>query len=213
VAEEELEISPMAGMSAPNVEREPPAIVTDDVLTLLLKARSGKTLTDRRDTAILRVFLDTGCRLSEVTNLRQGDVDGALQTIVVRGKGNRVRVVSLADKTVAAMDKYLRQMEREWPERVGPKEWLWLGRQGRMTTSGITNVLHRQCDDAGVPRLRWHQLRHTAAHVWLASGAAEGDLMQNMGWRSRTMLETYARSDQAERAREAARRLQLGDRV
>lgn len=213
VNEEELDVSPMAGMSAPNVEREPPAIVNDDVLTRLLKARSGTTLTDRRDTAIMRVFLDSGCRLSEVTNLHHSDIDGKLQTITVRGKGNRVRVVSVANKTWTAIDKYVRQMEREWPEQVGPEEWLWAGRQGRMTISGLSNVLHRMCDDAGIPRLHWHQFRHTGAHAWLASGGSEGDLMVNMGWRSRTMLETYARSTQAERARDASRRMSLGDRV
>lgn len=203
----------MAGMRAPSVEREPAPIVTDDVLTRLLKARSGKSLTDHRDTALLRVFLDTGCRLSEVTNLRQEDADTRDQTMVVRGKGNRVRVVYFGLKTCNAVDAYLRDIERQQPERIGADKLIWVGRQGPISTSGVTDALHRMCQDAGVPKLHWHQLRHTAAHAWLASGASEGDLMQNMGWRSRTMLETYARSTQAERARDSARRLSLGDRV
>ena len=106
-------------------------------------------------------------RLAEVTNLRQRDADLGKQLVTVLGKGNRVRVVRIAAKTAAAIDKYLRQLEREWPERVGDDEWLWKGRQGRMSTSGVTDVLHRMCDDAGVARLHWHQFRHTAAHVWL----------------------------------------------
>ena len=213
VEEEELEVSPMAGMRAPAFEREPPAIVSDEVLTKLLKARSGKTLVDRRDTAILRVFLDTGARLSEVTGLRQGDVDNRLQTMMVTGKGNRVRAVVYGDKTAQSIDKYLRALERERPEAVGPDELLWVGRQGRMSTSGITDVLHRMCADAGVPRLHWHQLRHTYAHTWLASGGTEGDLMSQAGWRSRAMLDTYARSAQVQRAHDAARKLSHGDRV
>src|SRR5665213_3336089 len=58
VEEEELEISPMTGMRAPAFEREPPPIVSDEILTKLLKSRSGTGLEDRRDTALLRLFLD-----------------------------------------------------------------------------------------------------------------------------------------------------------
>ena len=94
VEEEELDISPMVGMRAPKVEPPPVPIVSDEDLKKLLKARTGKGLVDRRDTALVRIFLDTGSRLSEVTELRQGDVDLSRQTMVVRGKGNRLRVVT-----------------------------------------------------------------------------------------------------------------------
>ncbi len=86
VEEEELEISPMAGMRAPAFEWEPPPIVSNEVLTRLLKTRSGTALEDRRDTAMLRIFLDTGCRQSEITNLKLADVDLGHQTITVRGR-------------------------------------------------------------------------------------------------------------------------------
>jgi integrase len=82
-----------------------------------------------------------------------------------------------------------------------------------MSTSGITNVLHRMCDDAELPRLHWHQMRHTYAHTWLAAGGTEGDLMSQAGWQSRTMLDRYAKSAQVERAHQAAKRMSLGDRV
>jgi site-specific recombinase XerD len=213
VEEDELEVSPMAGMRAPMVNVDPVPVVDDEVLKQLIKARSGTTLGDRRDSALLRVFLDTGCRLSEVANLRQGDVDNARQTILVKGKGNRVRVVTFGAKTGTAIDRYLRQLEREMPEDIGDERPLWYGRQGRMSTSGITNALHRMCDDAKVGRLHWHQLRHTFAHTWLAEGGNEGDLMALAGWQSRAMLDRYAKSAQVERAHNAHKRLSLGDRV
>ena len=75
VEEGELEVSPMSGMRPPKTDEVPVPIIGDEVLTALLKARSGKSFVDRRDAAILRVFLDTGCRLAEVTNLRFADTD------------------------------------------------------------------------------------------------------------------------------------------
>ena len=213
VVERELELSPMTGMKAPTVKRGDPPIVSDDVLTKLLKTRAGTTLTDRRDTALLRLFLDTGARLSEVTNLRQSDVDRTHQSITVVGKGDKVRTVAVGNKALLAIDRYLRQLGSERPEHVGADKPLWVGRQGNMTIWGVTNVLHRMCDDAGVERLHWHQLRHTFAHAWMASGASDSDLMDQAGWSSRSMLEVYARSTRRERSHATARRLSLGDRV
>jgi integrase/recombinase XerC len=214
VEEGELEASPMAGMRAPKTDDEPVAIVGDETLKALLKARSGKSLVDRRDTAVLRVFLDTGCRLAEVTNLRFSDVDLDGQTIRVVGKGRKVRLSLFGLNTAQAIDRYLRVLERDRPVRMDdPGGYLWIGRQGPMSTSGITNLLHRMCTDAGVPRLHWHQLRHTFAHQWLANGGNEGDLMSLAGWDSRSMLDRYAKSAQVERAHAAGRRMSLGDRV
>jgi site-specific recombinase XerD len=214
VEEEELEASPMAGMRAPKVEDEPVPVVPDDVLIRLLKTRNGKGFEDRRDTAVLRVFLDTGCRLSEVTNLRWADVDFDRQVIQVLGKGSRVRHVTFGAKTAQAIERYYRMLEREHPRRVeDPAGWVWIGRQGRMSTSGMADLLHRMCDDADVQRLHWHQLRHTFAHQWLAQGGDEGDLMALAGWQSRSMLDRYAKSAQVERAHASSRRLSLGDRL
>lgn len=214
VEEDELDASPMDGMRAPKVEAEPVPIVPDDVLSRLLKARAGKSLDDRRDTAILRVFLDTGCRLSEVTNLRLSDVDLDRQTVRVRGKGNRVRYVTFGAKAAQAIERYLRALERDRPAAMADEDGpLWVGRQGRMSTSGLSDVLHRMCADADVPQLHWHQLRHTFAHAWMAAGGNEGDLMSLAGWQSRSMLDRYAKSAQVERAHAASRRLSLGDRV
>ena len=214
VEEGELEASPMAGMRAPKVDEVPVPIVDDEVLTALLKARSGKSFVDRRDTAILRLFLDTGSRRAEVTNLRFADIDLENQTIRVVGKGNKIRSSVFGLKTAQAIDRYLRLLERDYPERMTDTEGhLWIGRQGPMSTSGIADVLHRMCTDAGVPRLHWHQLRHTFAHQWLANGGNEGDLMSLAGWGSRSMLDRYAKSAQVERAHAAGRRMSLGDRV
>ena len=214
VNESELDVSPMAGMEEPSVTRDDPPIVDDDVVKQLLKTRSGTTLGDRRDVALVRLFHDTGCRLSEITNLRQCDVDRKGRTITVVGKGDKVREVPVGAKAMAAVDRYMRQLHHERPRRVDDDEApLWYGRAGRMSTSGVSDVLHRMCDDAGVERLHWHQFRHTYASSWLAAGGQETTLMTNAGWSSRSMLDIYARADKKRRAHEEARRLALGDRV
>jgi integrase len=112
------------------VEAPPVPVVGDAVLKKLLKARSGSTMGDRRDMALLRVFLDTGCRLTKVTDLHQGDVDLGHQIMTVHGKGNQLRVVTYGAKIATALDRYLRQLEREDPDAIGEDRPLWVGRQG-----------------------------------------------------------------------------------
>ena len=68
-------------------------------------------------------------------------------------------------------------------------------------------MLKRRCRRAGIPDLRPHQFRHTAAHRWLVRGGSEGDAMRLFGWRSRAMLDRYGSDLAASRAEAAYRRI------
>jgi site-specific recombinase XerD len=69
VADGEVTKSPMRNMRPPKIPKDPPAVLSEDALRALLKAREGKTFDDLRDVALLRVLIDTGARASEVMGL------------------------------------------------------------------------------------------------------------------------------------------------
>ncbi len=56
-------------------------------------------------------------------------------------------------------------------------EWLWLGKRGRLTDTGIEQVVKRRAAEAGLVGVHPHLFRHSYAHAMLADGMAEGDLM------------------------------------
>jgi site-specific recombinase XerD len=202
--------SPMTGLRPPSVPEEPVAVLDDATITRLLTSMNGKTFDDRRDSAIIRLLLDTGMRLSELAGLKITDIDLDSDVAIVMGKGRRPRACPFGDKTGQALERYLRERTKH---ALARREELWLGARGVMTGSGVSQMLRRRAKEAGLTHVHPHMFRHTFAHRWLAEGGQEQDLMRLAGWRSREMLARYGASAADERAREAHKRMRLGDRV
>lgn len=208
--EREIAESPMVNMRPPSVPEALIPVVPDADLKKLLKAAEGTGFEQRRDTAILRVFIECGLRLGEITGMTTESIDWDLEVITVVGKGSRPRAVPFGAKTARALDAYFRIRKRH-PMAKSP-EW-WIGHKGPLTDSGITQILRRRCKDAGLEQLHPHQLRHTAAHHAAKSGLGDSDMMRVFGWRSRQMLNRYGASAADERARDAYKALAPGNRL
>ena len=172
VEEDEIEANPTARMRPPQSPEQPVEVLTTDQIRGLLKACEGRDFVSRRDAAIIRLFADTGMRLSELAGLTLDDLDLDAGTAAVLGKGHRMRVCPFGAKTAQALDRYLRVRAGERGARSAQALWLSEKGRGSMQSGGIAQMLKRRGPADGIAGLHPHQLRHSAVHAWLASGGA-----------------------------------------
>jgi site-specific recombinase XerD len=126
--------NPMDRVEGPKVAKKAKVFFTDEELARLLKMCSGSTFADRRDTALMRILMDTGLRVSGSTGLRYDPTDHARNEVDLSGRRLRIRLkggdeffVPLGRKSAAAIDKYIRIRARH-PQASSP--WLRLGVRG-----------------------------------------------------------------------------------
>jgi site-specific recombinase XerD len=212
VDEGEVKNSPMSRMKPPKVSSKRPRVLSiDDLKKLLATCQTDSSFEGRRDNAILRTFITTGCRRAEISNLEIDDIDLDRGIVIVTGKGDRTRFVPINPKTVRAIDRYLRKRVVN-KHHISPS--LWLGRNGPMTHWGIEEVVNRRAKQAGLTGVSLHTFRHTWTDQALRDRTVpETDLMELGGWKSRQMLERYGAAARQERAVEAGRHLSIDERL
>jgi site-specific recombinase XerC len=209
--------SPMAKLSPPRLPKGMPRVLTMDELRAVIGTTQGTAFDDRRDEAIIRLLFDTGARRGEIAGLRYStsdpndrDVEMRRQEIRFMGKGGKDNRLPFGDRTAEALDDYLRIRKRHVH---ADEPWLWLGKRGRLTDSGIAQMIRDRGLRVGLAKLHAHDFRHAATHHELASGRNEADVMAKRGWDSPAMLRRYASTTANERMIAASRKLGLGDKL
>jgi site-specific recombinase XerD len=184
-AEEELiEVSPMLRVRMPRLPKEIlPALSAADVLAILAACEND------RDTAIILVLLDTGCRLAEFIGLRVGHVDLTADTVMIRqGKGKKDRITFIGPQAKRALRKYLTTRPNAQP---GEALWLTEDNSRPLTLHGMQRLLQRIGDRAGVENCHAHTFRRTFAIESLRAGMDIYSLQRIMGHADLGILRKY----------------------
>lgn len=209
-AEEEIGDNPFRKMSPPNAPIQPVPVRPDDDVRAMLATCKGREFVQLRDTAIIRLFADTGVRVSGMAGMDLEDFNFDHDTVHIVLKGGSEHTIPFGAKTSDAVRRYRRARGKH--PAAARHTAMWIGDKGPLTPSGIAQMLDRRAADAEIADFNPHLFRHLFAHTWLANGGSETDLMRLMGWKSRAMLTRYAVSAADERARSAHKKAALGDR-
>ena len=163
---------PTAQIAMPKFARSVPRSLTEEEVEALLSAPVVSDPLGNRDHTMLEVLYATGLRVSELVNLRQGQIDLTQGVIRVPGKGDRERLIPLGEEAMRALKQFSGSVRDEiLLDRQ--TDYLFPTRRGdRMTRQAFWHIIKRYARKAGIAReLSPHTLRHAFATHLLNHGA------------------------------------------
>jgi integrase/recombinase XerC len=181
-----LEINPARLVASPRVERKLPNHLSIQEMIAFIETPESDTVLGKRDRAILELLYASGVRVSELVNLNLGDIDFVNQTVRVKGKGRKERIVPFGDHARAALETYLgvrgELLAEADPQRLDPLT-VFMNYQGtRITTRSVGRMIDKhvkRCAD--LHHISPHSLRHSFATHLLDAGADLRTIQELLG--------------------------------
>ncbi len=174
----------------PKISRRQIEILEYSDLERLLAAPKGNDLRALRDRAILETLFSTGLRISELCSLDR-NIDWKRGEMTVRGKGEKLRVVFLAENTRNSVQKYL-------DKRTDPDMALFVSVNkqnkvlGRIIPRAVERLVDRSARAAGIAkRIHPHELRHAFATDLLMNGADLRSVQEMLGHANISTTQVY----------------------
>ena len=166
-----------------------------EVQQLCNQPAENELLWQKRDMAVLAMLYSSGCRISELRNLKLSDFTDGGHAAIVTGKGNKQRKVYFADKARECLAEYLKDRERVLAENnVAEKtDQLFISQKGKpISVNGLRYIITRYSGVEGTNHhINPHAFRHTFATTLLSNGADVRLVQEMLGHSSISTTQRY----------------------
>ncbi|MAE63560.1 MAG: tyrosine recombinase XerC [Phycisphaeraceae bacterium] len=192
--------NPMLLIRTPKQTKRLPKAISVELVDKLLSMPDNRDTLGARDRAILETLYSTGVRVSELVDLNRNDLDLQGQTLRIRGKGKRERIVPLGSHALAAVRHYMTLLEpdprfRAMREKsaVDPAVPLFVNKNGgRLSSRSVRRKLDKYLVQAGLDStISPHTLRHSFATHLLDNGADLRSVQELLGHQSLSTTQIY----------------------
>ncbi|MFP5072814.1 site-specific tyrosine recombinase XerD [Pseudonocardia nantongensis] len=186
-----------APVAPPALPSRLPAALSVDQVEQLIAGCVADGPTGLRDRALLELLYSTGARISEITDADADDLDQDARTILLRGKGNKHRIVPVGRPALAAMDAYRVRARPTLAARGTGSPALLLNARGRrLSRQSAWHVLRSAAESSGlepavVAAISPHTLRHCFATHLLSGGADVRVVQELLGHASVATTQVY----------------------
>lgn len=194
VSTKQIKENPVKDIEFPKLRRSLPKYLTLEESTTLLKAVSGPN--QKRDFAILMLFLNCGIRRSELVGLNLTDVyDDRIRVV---GKGNKERIVYMGASCRKAIDEYL--VERNKIVLSDNRALFGSRDKNRISVTAVHRLVKKHLLEAGMDSTQFsaHKLRHTAATLMLSNGVDLKTLQEVLGHENLNTTQIYTHVESTE---------------
>lgn len=194
VRTKQLEENPVAELEYPKLRKSLPKYLTLEESAALLQAVSGQN--EKRDYAILMLFLNCGIRRSELVGLNLTDVYE--DRIRVVGKGNKERFVYFGSACRKAIDAYLPVRNQQ---ELSDNRALFGSRDNnRISVTAVHRLVKKALLKAGLDATQFsaHKLRHTAATMMLSGGVDVKTVQEVLGHENLNTTQIYTHIENTE---------------
>ena len=190
----QLSDNPVADLEYPKLRKSLPKYLTMSESAALLKSVSG--MNQKRDYAILMLFLNCGIRRSELVGLNINDVYE--DRIRVIGKGNKERFVYFGSSCRKAIDAYL--PERNKQVLTDNRALFGSRDHKRISVSAVHRLVKKALLQAGLDPDQYsaHKLRHTAATMMLSGGVDVKTVQEVLGHENLNTTQIYTHIENTE---------------
>ena len=177
-------------ITIPKKTRILPKVMTEKEINQLIKHVEINTKKNLRDDALIELLYSTGLRVSEVANLKIGDINFEKSEIKILGKGNKQRVVIFNNKSKEKIIKYLKNDKRLISLKT---EALFQNKfKQSLSSRSIQRLLKKYLNFSGInSKYSTHTLRHTFATHLLEGGADIKVIQQLLGHSSPETTKIY----------------------
>ena len=194
VRTKQLQENPVADLEYPKLRKSLPKYLTLEQSAALLRSVSG--VNEKRDYAILMLFLNCGIRRSELVGLNITDVYE--DRIRVVGKGNKERFVYFGSACRKAIDAYMAERSKKV---LTDNRALFGSRNGnRVSVTAVHRLVEKALLQAGLDATQFsaHKLRHTAATMMLSGGVDVKTVQEVLGHENLNTTQIYTHIENTE---------------
>lgn len=191
-----IENSPMEFIDSPRIGLHLPDVLSVEEIDALIDTFDASTMLGCRNRAIIETLYGCGLRVSELVELRIGDLDFDNMLVRVIGKGDKQRIVPMGDMLRSRLEEYMEYRRTIEPSRDSI-ETLYLNRRGgKLTRVMIFTMIRRAAAAAGIDKtVSPHSLRHSFATHLLIGGASIRQVQELLGHSDISTTEIYTHLD------------------
>jgi integrase/recombinase XerD len=193
-SKEQKSVDPIRNFAPPKIpKRLPKAISYQKITELIEGATRESNPMALRDAALIDLMYSTGSRISEVLDLKVGDLDLTDDSLMVRvtGKGNKQRIVPVGSFARSAVNAYLVRLR---PQLLKDKrsDYIFLNARGsRLSRQSAWQIISDLAANLKIEGVSPHSLRHSFATHLLDGGADIRVVQELLGHASVTTTQIY----------------------